>query len=258
MGNVWIGTSGYSYKDWLGPVYPEKLPAGEYLEFYSTLFNFTELNFSYYRQPTAAQTKSMAERVPADFLFSIKAHQSLTHSVTGNWPQDLKQFLGGVAPLAETGKLAPLIFQFPYSFHYERGNRIYLAKLLDQLKGWDTVVEFRGSDWNRDSVYTELYQRGIGLIQADYPALKGLPIPDDRSTSSTAYVRFHGRNEENWWGGTNISRYDYLYSEDELSEWLPRLQKLKAETKKLFIAFNNHHKGKAVQNGKQIAQMLET
>jgi uncharacterized protein YecE (DUF72 family) len=121
------------------------------------------------------------------------------------------------------------------------------------------AVEFRNSEWSRDSVYEGLKKRGVAWVNVDEPALPGLIAASDRVTSHIGYVRFHGRNSANWWSGDNASRYDYLYSENELSEWAPRIQKIQKmekETNVVMVAFNNHWRGQSVKNARQMREMV--
>lgn len=256
MGELYVGTSGFSYKDWSGPFYPEDLRQGDFLQFYSSRFSFVELNFSYYRQPAAQMIEQMRQKVPESFLFSIKAHQSMTHERGADWKEQCGQFRGGIGPLLENNQCAGVLLQFPYSFHYTGENRHYLDALLKELKELPLLVEFRNSEWDLQSVRDELRERSIGLVLTDMPALEKLPGPSRVMTSDTAYIRFHGRNRENWWSGDNVSRYDYLYSREELEERLPDMQVLLNSSRRLFIAFNNHHKGQAVQNAFQLIELL--
>jgi uncharacterized protein YecE (DUF72 family) len=105
-------------------------------------------------------------------------------------------------------------------------------------------------------VYGELTDRRIGWVMTDSPSLEGLPLPQTLSTGPFAYLRFHGRNSGSWWNGDAVSRYDYLYNEGELFEWVPRILSLQGKTSVLYIAFNNHHKGQAVKNGVQMKNLL--
>lgn len=259
MGRIVIGTSGYSYKDWKGVFYPEDLSSKDYLSYYSKHFSSVELNFSYYKQPEASHLERMLLKTEDDFLFTVKAHQSLTHDRGDGWKEEGRRFIEGISPMAAAKQLAAVLLQFPYSFHYTRENRIYLARLCEFFKsshGLPLAVEFRNREWQQESVYNELRQREVSAVLTDSPALKGLPedLPgketmDRGLTGKIAYLRFHGRNRENWWEGDNASRYDYLYSEEELTPWVSFLIEAALKTSLILVYFNNHHKGQAVQNG---------
>lgn len=256
MGRLLIGTSGYSYDDWEGAFYPEGLSRDERLAHYALFFPFVELNFSYYKMPEARGLKSMADRTPSSFLFSIKAHQSLTHAVTPDWRHDAGLFKDAVGALAAQGKLACVIVQLPYRFRYDVENRVYLSELLKELEPFPVAVEFRNSQWTNERVFEELAKRGAAYLCVDEPELPNLVRPEPRATAGFSYLRFHGRNKEAWWSGDNVSRYDYDYAENELREWLPRIALLREKTDVLYVAFNNHAKGRAVANGRALKEIV--
>ncbi len=256
VGEILIATSGFSYSDWRGDFYPQTLRREEFLSYYAAVFPFTELNFTYYRQPQAAALAAMAERTPPSFRFSVKLHQSLTHEIGDRWEEDAELFLRGVEPLAERDRLAGLLAQFPFSFHYTGENRTYLDRLARRYEGLPLFVEFRNREWQRESVFEEMDRRGLHHVIVDEPALEGLPETVLRVTGDRAYVRFHGRNHANWWSGDAVSRYDYRYSADELKEWLPKLKGIERQTRLLLVAFNNHYKGKAAGNALQLKELL--
>jgi len=256
VSKIIIGTSGYSYKDWVGIIYPEGTKEKDFLQLYSQEFKMVELNFSYYKQPEAKMLQTMVNQTSSDFLFCIKAHKSLTHEIDAQLSENIAIFKRGISPLIDASKLGVVLFQFPYSFHYTDVNRKYLDELLRAFAGIPLVVEFRNDEWQKDSVYMGLKDRGIGLVNVDEPALKRLPKPTNLVTSDYAYIRLHGRNKANWWSGNNTTRYDYLYSEGELAEWLPRIMEIIKTAKLLLVAFNNHYKGQAVQNARQLQALL--
>jgi uncharacterized protein YecE (DUF72 family) len=253
---IFIGTSGYSYEDWVGPFYPNGLPKREYLSFYSAEFPVVELNFSYYSQPKAYTLERMIEKTPESFRFTIKAHQSLTHDVGENLPEAIERYRQGIQPLTDAGRLAAVLLQFPYSFHYTPENRLHLQRLCDSLSDLPKAVEFRNSDWQRDSVYRGLSEVNTALVNVDEPKLPRLPGPTEVVSAQLAYLRFHGRNAANWWKGDNVSRYDYLYSTEELSEWLPMIERMLAKARLLLVIFNNHSRGQAIQNARQLQGLL--
>jgi uncharacterized protein YecE (DUF72 family) len=246
MGDVAIATSGYSYDDWRGAFYPEALPKDDFLRYYALFFPFVELNFSYYAMPKASSLAAMAARTPSSFRFSIKAHKSLTHEPGAAWRDDAVAFAKAVGALADAGRLAAVLVQLPYRFHHTPDNRSYLAALLAALAPLPLVVEFRNDEWRGERVYDELDRRGVGVAMVDRPELPGLPAIDERVTGGLAYMRFHGRN---------ASRYDYLYSKEELAVTVPRLKRM-AKAGNLLVAFNNHARANAVRNAGELKELL--
>ncbi len=255
MAKIYIGTSGYSYNDWIGPFYPPGTERTNFLDFYSSKFSMVELNFTYYRQPEPRILTNMLASTNSDFLFAIKAHRSLTHEADDG--EAAATYLRGVEPLAESGRLAAVLLQFPYSFHYTVENRKYLGKLCERLESLPLATEFRNIEWQRRSVYDELAERGIAVTVVDCPPLDKLPAPEPVTTASLGYIRFHGRNVENWWTGSSASRYDYLYSVDELDGWLGKIVDMAGNTAILLIAFNNHWRGQAARNAIQLGGLLK-
>ncbi len=253
---ILIGTSGYSYDDWVGPVYPEGTPKGEFLSLYAQRFSVVELNFSYYQQPGVRTLARMIESTPEGFRFALKAHKSMTHEIGDSWEKDISVFREGIRPLVEAGRLAAVLLQFPYSFAYTAQSRTRLAELCGRLEGLPLAVEFRKSDWLREQVFEGLRARGIALVSVDEPDLPRLVRPTATVTAGFSYIRFHGRNAANWWTGDNASRYDYLYKPDELAGWTERIREIIAKARLLMIFFNNHRHGMAVQNAMQMRELL--
>ncbi len=256
MGHILIGTCGYSYEDWVGPVYPAGAPKSSFLPLYAEKFPIVELDFSYYAQPRARAMQAMADSTPEGFLFALKAHRSMTHEIGETWEKDVETFRAGIKPLSDAGRLAAVLLQFPYSFGYTPESRSRLAALLDALTGLPLAVEFRKSDWLRDSVFQGLRERGAALVSVDEPDLPRLPRPTGEVTADFSYVRFHGRNAANWWTGDNAGRYDYLYEAGELSEWVERVKGMLEKARMIMIFFNNHRRGMAARNALELRELL--
>ncbi|NQV29592.1 MAG: DUF72 domain-containing protein [Candidatus Marinimicrobia bacterium] len=249
---ILIGTSGFSYADWTGEFYPPDLIKEKWLEFYSEHFGFCELNFSYYRMPTAKQMEKFLEY---PIKFSIKAHRSMTHDrlITKVARQD---FLEAVRILQQGDHLATVLLQFPYSFGYTAENRRYLLEMLEDLSALPLVVEFRHPAWIKDSVFETLRKGSWGISMVDSPSISGGMPLFEAITSDLGYLRFHGRNGANWWTGDNVSRYDYEYSPEELNEWLPRISEMARQAKTTYVSFNNHARGQAIKNANQLKSIL--
>lgn len=259
MVRIHLGTSGYSYADWVGPIYPVGTRPRDYLREYCNRFLLTELNFSYYRQPTRETLLAIAERTPPGFRLTVKAHGSLTHERGPDWAAQAEQFGESIEALRDVrgeDKLAGVLLQFPFGFHYTGQNRRYLASVTDALAPVRRFVEFRNDEWETESVWKEMERRELGLVIPDLPALKGLPRITPRLTAPYGYVRFHGRNAQQWWTGTNVTRYDYRYTSEELDSWVGPVQQLAKEAEAVIVTFNNHFGGQAVENAEQFAGML--
>jgi uncharacterized protein YecE (DUF72 family) len=257
MGQLYIGTSGYDYKEWKGIFYPENLAHTKFLEYYSTQFNSLELNGTFYRMPTPEQMRRMVARSGGKVKFSVKAFQDLTHAAdTSRYQSLVCEFKKALEPMLNDNLLLCALFQFPESFHYEKQERIYLDSLLKEAADVPVVVEMRNSKWQNDRVYNALRQRRVGWCITDNPDLKNLPKMDFVTTSDIAYIRFHGRNAEMWYKGDNISRYDYLYSDAELRGFIESIRKLLQHAEIVQLFFNNHAEGKATVNAKGIEMML--
>ncbi len=254
---IYIGTSGYSYDDWVGSYYPEDLDKKEFLSYYARDFRCTELNFTYYRMPNPWIIERIADKVPSGFLFTVKLNQQMTHE-----REDLaglfEEFTQAVRPLLEQEKFGCLLAQFPYSFHNTPENQAYLRSLPERLGGLPTVVEFRNREWIEDEVFELLRECDLGFCAVDQPRFKNLIPPIAEVTSKrVAYVRFHGRNYDTWWRHEEAyQRYDYLYSEEELREWVPKIQKMDAEAERVFAFANNHYKGQAVDTANKLRTLL--
>ena len=292
---ILIGTSGYSFRDWIGPFYPPGIESRQMLDFYVREFSTVEVNSTYYRIPHPATLHAMAKKTPPGFEFVVKAHHDHTHRRVPDVALD-DSFRRAMEPLQEVGKLHGVLAQFPNSFRLNRANVEYLEELRGRLPDVSLFVEFRHVSWVAEEVYPELQARGLGFVSVDEPDLPGLLPPVARATGDIAYVRFHGRNKVNWYreegsgpdsrarsrgagaplgplfsgvpiepakekplpaGTRQLLRYDYMYTEDELKEWVGKIRDLAANTKKTFVFFNNCHAGQAATSAKLMRRMLE-
>ena len=256
MEKILIGTCGYSYNEWVGPVYPEGTKRDQFLHLYAEKFDTVEIDYTYYTMPKARNIAKMVSE-GKQLSFAIKAHQSLTHKIDDdNWQRDANIYLEAIEPLVGSKRLEAVLFQFPYSFHYEDINRIYLSNVLDKFKGIPCAVEFRNNEWNKDQVIKELKKRKVSLVSLDMPDLPKLPEQIDIITSPLGYFRFHGKNKKAWWGSDATARYDYLYTDSELEIAAERIRQMSEKIKRLIVYFNNHSKGKAAENAVTLLILL--
>lgn len=254
---ILIGTSGYSYADWRGHFYPAGLPAAGMLAHYARHFPACEINATYYKILDARQTQAMVAKSGGRVTFVVKAHGSMTHERTAG-ETEYRAFASMLAPFREAGRLGAILAQFPYSFANNADNRGYLADFRAQCPEGHVVVEFRHRSWHQESVLDFLRQLEFGIVNVDEPELKNLMPASETVTGPVGYVRFHGRNKEKWFqsGGQPWERYDYLYSADELTDWVPRIRRMDEKAATTFVFFNNHWQSQAVTNARQMGELL--
>ena len=220
MMNIHVGTSGYSYKEWKGIFYPEKISPREMLRFYSERLDTVEINNTFYRMPKESVLTSWAEQVPDDFVFALKAPQVITHlKRLWNVSEETEYLFRTLSVLDR--KLGPVLFQFPKSF---RANRPALQDFLGLIPGDRACAfEFRSPTWLDDKILDLLRERGGSLCIADAdenPANEIIP------TASWGYLR--------------LRRSDY--KEDELSQWLARIRSQKWQ--RVFVYFKHEEEAK--------------
>ena len=292
---ILLGTSGYSFPDWVGPFYPAGIDRSKMLDYYVRHFPAVEVNATYYRIPPPGTLRAMERKTPAAFQFVVKTHHDMTHEQSLE-PDLYRAFARAVEPVQSAGKLHGLLAQFPYAFKRSPENEGFLLELKRRLPDVPLFVEFRHRSWADDEVFDRLERSGVGYVSVDEPDLPGLMPSIARVTGPEriGYVRLHGRNKENWWrnpgrgrpdrgagaasspatgeygplfaaaappapgpSGASSDRYDYLYSEPELREWVEKIRAMTGKAKKTFVFFNNCHVGQAATGAKLMRRLLE-
>jgi uncharacterized protein YecE (DUF72 family) len=200
--NLHVGTSGYSYKEWKGSFYPEKIPAKEMLRFYSERLSTVEINATFYRLPQKSTLENWKEQVPETFRFSLKAPQRITHfKRLKEVGDDAKYFLDIAATLED--QLGAVLFQLPPNM---KKDLPLLETFLSELPGQQrTAFEFRHPTWFDDDVLELLRTRNCALCVSDTDDLPATHI--DKTAD---------------WGYLRLRRV--LYSEDHLKDWLRRVR----------------------------------
>jgi uncharacterized protein YecE (DUF72 family) len=262
-----IGTSGFSFPDWKGNVYPEKISSKDMLSYYAYNFKFeaVEINSTYYAIPAARNMDAMSVKTPDGFEFVVKGYKGMTHDPfdgrlekrpsEDDIRNSFQAFNEGVAPLRDSGKLGAVLLQFPVFFHNNRKSSDYILRCREYLKDIPLVVEFRNCEWAGEDTLALLRRNSIGYCTVDEPELPRLMPFHNEVTSSLGYVRFHGRNK-NWFNSSLSERYNYFYSEDELREFIPKVRKMETESHRMYAFFNNCHMGFALRNAVTFRKML--
>ena len=266
-----IGTSGWNYPSgkgtWNGVFYPPsrgRAKTFDELSFYAEHFNTVEVNNTFYGMPRADVTRKWAERMPSGFDFSIKLYRKFTHPKMVNFEPatvfDIDEFKRGVDPIASAGKLGALLAQFPPSFKSDPASLDYLNGLLESFRGYELAVELRHKSWSDGfgATLSLLKAHGAAFVQIDEPKFK-LSIAQNQlpNIPTFYYMRLHGRNAAQWWTHEKSEdRYNYLYSEEEIGEFVETIDAAKAIVKKAYVYTNNHFSAKSVANAQMIKKQL--
>lgn len=244
---IWyVGTSGFSFDDWVGTVYPENVRRSEMFGYYWAYygFNCVELNFTFYQMPSYRTLVKLVRKSPDSFLFAIKLHQSITHAHDLN---NVGPFLDACKIVSEEGRLIGYLAQFPYSFRYSVENTGFVDALASKVE--PLFIEFRHDSW------VEFCYRNSAtyhFVTVDLPKLSHL-FPALTFDTATVYYRFHGRNR-NWFQADEKTRYDYNYTDSELVELI---EKLVPETLNVgYVFFNNCYRGQALRNALRFRELV--
>lgn len=291
-----IGTCSWTEKTLIqsGLFYPKTVrTADSRLRYYAEHFNTVEVDSTYYAMPDKRTAYNWADRTPDNFTFHVKVYGALTgHPIEPvSLPRDLRMMLPkqdaeqkrifvkepevlrniagffkeALYPLMYRGKLGILLFQFPPWFQYKRENMDYILKCKELMSGHEIAVEFRHGSWltpqNQDSTLHLLRKCQITYVTVDEPQFGNLATAPfvPTITTDTAYIRFHGRNKENWLkkGIETSLRFAYDYSDEELKAFVPTILQLNKRAKKTYAMFNNCHGNSAIKNALTIKQELE-
>ena len=255
MGDIRIGTSGYSYSDWKGLFYPRDLEPTKFLEYYAQYFDCVEIDSTYYRIPRPSMMEAITNKVPKSFRFAVKTPSTFTHQ-RDQFLNTLELFSAATKPMVKKGMLECYLAQFPSSFRHSRDNLEHTKAVAGSVDA-PLCVEFRGREWQNEEVYGFLKDNEIGYVNVDLPKFKTLPKPSSIVTSGVGFVRFHGRNAAKWWQHREAhERYDYCYSTKELEEWVPRIKEIQEHTRVLYLMFNNHWRKQSVDAANEMKRLL--
>ena len=171
----------------------------------------------------------------------------------------MREFKQGLRPLVNANRLGCVLMQFPWAFRFNAENRGYLIKLRRLFPEFPLVAELRHESWSVEEALGTLIDYKLGFCNIDQPHYPKAMPPTSLLTSGVGYVRLHGRNCFRWFSGAEAhktSRYDYLYSEEELLEWKKRIERIASYSRKTFVVFNNDEGPKSLANAAQFQAML--
>ena len=287
---VRIGTCSFADEALAKHWYPPGTPPKERLPYYAERFSTVEIDSTYYRVPDEGMVRGWADRTPDGFVVHIKAFGLMTrHPVKlEQVPPDLRAglpvddrgrvdrpprearaevfraFLAALEPLRAGGKLGGILFQMPPYVVWKSTSLDYLEWAREQVGGDVFLFEPRHRSWYAEDIRAELLrfleERSMTWVVVDAPRTGGTNVPETlvAATTPTAYVRFHGRNAATWnvRGGGASQRFDYLYGENELREWVSPLRELAGEAEEAYAFFNNNNQTNGVAQAPAGALLL--
>ena len=278
-----------------GRFYPNWARSAESrLQYYTSQFPIVEVDSSYYALPSENTSGLWAKRTGDRFIFDIKAFRLFTQHPTSlaALPKDIREALPAQAkakatiyyrdmpaevldelwrrferallPLDSAGKLGVVLFQFPPWFYPGSEQRMHIISCAEKLPQYRIAVEFRHGSWvndkNMEHTFSFLRENNLPFVCVDEPQGFKSSVPPivEATSEDIALVRFHGRNTAMWEkrGISTTERFNYLYNEEELKEWVPKVKELASKVRQTHVLFNNCHQDKAVVNAHQVRLML--
>jgi uncharacterized protein YecE (DUF72 family) len=278
-----------------GGFYPAGVTsAADRLRFYAAQFPIVEVDSTFYAPPNERNAELWVERTPPGFVFDVKAFALLTgHGAAPerfspplqalvppaaatkrnvylrDLPASAEELLWethrrALAPLQAAGKLGAVLFQFPPWFRAGHAGREHIRRAVSELDPLPVAVEFRGGGWLSDEkavagTLSFLESQGVSYVSVDEPqGFANSTPPMAVATSDLAVVRFHGRNSDTWQirGRAASDRFNYLYDDAELGEWVPQIRTLAARAATVHVLFNNNYRDYGVRNARQMTALL--
>lgn len=289
--NILIGTCSFTEEGMIKTFYPPGLPSADRISYYSEHLNTVEIDSSFYALPSERNSILFIERTPDDFKFHFKAYGMLTRhpvpvarlgrTLRGYLPQDFsgdtirepsskllekafEMYWSALLPLHRAQKLKSVLFQFPPWYTKSEKNMKYILFCKGMLPDFLLTIEFRHGSWlterEREDTFKFLRQHNLCYVSVDEPqtGIYGSIPSLVEVTGEIAYIRFHGRNAENWLkkGITTAERFSYLYSESELKDWIPQVYNLARKAEEVYVMFNNCFAYYAIKNAKMFGELI--
>jgi uncharacterized protein YecE (DUF72 family) len=245
--NVYVGTSGWTYPDWLGSFYPADLKPQDIIEYYARYFRAVEIDSTYYTIPARSVVAGWKENTPPGFVFAAQVPGVITHQkVMKDCQHELTTFLNSVEFLGD--RLGPLLLQFPYFNRNTFASRAQFDKLLLPFlktlpREFKFAVEIRNKNWISWDFLEILRDHSVAFVviaQAWMPSIDVLARALDLLCGDFFYARFIGDRKE-----VKAQHWDNL-SEDKTSElivWIEELKKIADRASRTYAFFNNHYAG---------------
>jgi uncharacterized protein YecE (DUF72 family) len=246
---VRLGTCSFADEGLLKHWYPRGVSSPKArLAYYAERFDTVEVDSPFYHLPDSAVTGRWAQRTPPEFVFHVKAHASMTGHEPAEQTKAFAEFRASIEPLELSGKLRGILLQYHPRFVKSEEAKEELSRVRALLDPLVPLVEFRHRSWleetERADTLAFLARSGLAYVSVDAPPTRASNVvpPVAAATHRVAYVRFHGRNVKTWniKGGKSSDRFDWMYSSEELAEWVGKLGRLAGDADEVYAMFNNN------------------
>jgi uncharacterized protein YecE (DUF72 family) len=263
---VRLGTCSWADQGLLKAWYPRGVSTAERrLRYYAERFDTVEVDATYYALPDPEVTARWAQRTPDDFVFHVKASAAMTWHEGPPTDEAFLAFRAALEPLELSGKLRGVLLQYHPRFTKTREALAELARAPRRLEPLVPLVEFRHRSWleqdEREDTLAFLERHGLAFVSVDAPRTRASNVvpPVAAATHRVAYVRFHGRNAATWnvRGGSSADRFDWMYSAEELAEWVEPVGRLAAEAEEAYALFNNNRDDFAPRSAAVFRRLLD-
>ena len=264
---VRLGTCSFADEGLVKTWYPRGVPTSKArLAYYAERFDTVEVDSPYYHLPDPAVTGRWAQRTPPEFVFHVKAHASMTGHEPAEQEQAFAEFRASLEPLELSGKLRGILLQFHPRFVKSDAAKAELSRVRALLDPLVPLVEFRHRSWleegERSDTLAFLEQSGLAYVSVDAPRTRASNVvpPVAAATHRVAYVRFHGRNAKTWNIRSEKSwqRFDWMYSAEELAEWVGKLAGLAEQADEVYALFNNNRDDFAPRSAMVLRNLLDS
>ncbi len=263
---VRIGTCSWADDGLLRTWYPRGVSTAEKrLRYYAERFDTVEVDSPFYALPDPAVTERWARRTPDGFTFHVKAHAAMTWHEGEPTDESFRLFRASIEPLELSGKVRGILLQYHPRFVKSAAAKQELARARGRLDPLVPLVEFRHRSWleegERGDTLRFLEQHGLANVAVDAPPTRASNVVQrvPVATHRIAYVRLHGRNVATWniRGGSSADRFDWLYSTEELAEWVEPLRELAGRAEEVYALFNNNRDDFAPRSATILRRLLD-
>jgi len=263
---VRLGTCSFADEGLLKAWYPRGVSMSRArLRYYAERFDTTEVDSPYYHLPDPGVTRNWAQRTPPEFTFHVKAHKTMTFHEGEPTDDAFAEFRTSLRPLELSGKLRSVLLQYHPRFTKTPAAMAELERAPERLAPLVPLVEFRHRSWmepdERADTIAFLERTGLAYVSLDSPMTRASNVVARHAvaTHPVAYVRFHGRNAKTWniKAEKSSERFNWMYSQDELEEWVPKLERLAGDADEVYAMFNNNRDDFAPRSAMLLRGLLD-